>query len=56
VTFRVLMLLAVICAFAAVVLFFLQAFSTVIAVALAVVFGLGALAARVILRAPAADV
>lgn len=54
--FRVLMLLAVICAVAAVVLFFLQSFWTVLAVALAVVFGLGALAARVILRSPAAGV
>jgi hypothetical protein len=47
------MLLAVICAVAAVVLFLLQAFSYVIAVALAVVFGLGALVARVLQRSSA---
>lgn len=45
---RVLAALAVICALAAIVLFFLHAFSYVIAVALAVVFVLGAIVARVL--------
>ena len=54
--FRVLTLLAFICGVAAVVLFLLQAFSTVIAVALAVVFAVGADAARMIQRAAPADV
>lgn len=44
--FRVLAALAVICALAGIALFFLQAFSYVIAVALAVVFSLGAIVAR----------
>lgn len=43
--FRVLSGLAVICTFAGIALFFLHAFSYVIAVALAVVFALGAVAA-----------
>lgn len=44
--FRVLACLALICAVAAIVLFFLKAFSYVIALAVAVVFALGAVAAR----------
>jgi hypothetical protein len=44
--FRVLAALAVICALAAIVLFSLGAFSSVIAAALAAVFALGALVAR----------
>jgi len=44
--FRVLAGLAVICALAGVSLFLLQAFSFVIALALAVVFALGAVLAR----------
>jgi Na+-translocating ferredoxin:NAD+ oxidoreductase RnfD subunit len=49
---RVLVLLALICGVAAILLFFLHAFSYLIAVALAVVFGLGALVARVVQRSP----
>ena len=44
--FRVLAALALVCAAAALALFVLHAFSYVIAVALAVVFALGALLAR----------
>jgi uncharacterized membrane protein YoaK (UPF0700 family) len=44
---RVLAVLAVISALAAIALFFLHAFSYVIAVALAVVFVLGAIVARI---------
>jgi hypothetical protein len=44
--FRVLASLAVICALAAIALFSLRAFSSVLAVALAVVFALGAVVAR----------
>jgi membrane protein YdbS with pleckstrin-like domain len=46
VAFRVLAGLAVICALAGITLFFLHAFSYVIALALAVVFALGATVAR----------
>lgn len=53
---RVLSGLAVICAIAAVALFLLQAFSTVIAVALAAVFALGALIAKGVQRAAAPPV
>jgi hypothetical protein len=46
--FRVLAGLAVICVVAGVALFFLKAFSYVIALALAVVFALGAFTAKVL--------
>lgn len=44
--FRVLAALAVLCALAGIALFFLGAFSYVIALAVAVVFALGAIVAR----------
>jgi membrane protein YdbS with pleckstrin-like domain len=54
--FRLLAGLALICAVAAVGLFFLHAFSYVIALALAVVFALGALAANSLRRLRASRV
>jgi hypothetical protein len=47
---RMFVLLAGVCAVAAIALFLLQAFSYLIAAALAIVFGLGALAALAIQR------
>jgi hypothetical protein len=53
VAFRVLGVLAVMCAFAGIALFFLHAFSYVIVLALAAVFALGAVAARGLQRSQA---
>jgi hypothetical protein len=53
VAFRVLAVLALICAIAGIALFFLHAFSYVIALALAVVFALGAVLARALQRSHA---